>query len=213
MKNLASRGIILQKKDSFEQDRVIIALTERYGKLRLIAKGAKKITSRRLGKLELLNLCLFQLYSVHTDKQLITQCEVEETFTNIKKDLRLIAAASYLVEITDKFILENQPAHEIFLLLKKNLELLNQKKPPLIIISSYSIKLLTILGYLPDFQKTLHESQKKLAQLQTLPMELLTSKEIPEKIQQELLLKSQKLLSLHIATETIRSSKFLTSYG
>ncbi|MBI2463933.1 DNA repair protein RecO [Candidatus Peregrinibacteria bacterium] len=209
MKHLASRGIILQKKDSFEQDRIIVALTERYGKLRLLAKGVKKITSRRLSKLELFNLCFFQIYNVRADKKLITQCEVEETFVNIKKDLRIITAASYIAEITDKFILENQPADKIFLLLKKSLETLNGGKNSLIIVTSYSIKLLTILGYLSDFRKTLNENQKKLAPLQTLPMEILASKKIPEKIQQELLRKSQKLLSEHIAIETIRSAKFL----
>ncbi len=46
-------GIILHRTDFGEADRLLTVFTPRLGRLRLLAKGARKLTSRKAGHIEL----------------------------------------------------------------------------------------------------------------------------------------------------------------
>lgn len=47
MKHVATEGFILKKRDYRESDEIITMFTREFGKVRIFAKGIKKITSRR----------------------------------------------------------------------------------------------------------------------------------------------------------------------
>lgn len=213
MKTFHTQGIILQKYDIFEQDRSYTLFTESHGKIRAIAKGARKITSRRASHLEFLNLCHFQLYEVNSNKILITQCQTLETYQKIKKDLQWLSAASYIAEITNKLIYEHQQNEDIFELLKNALRLLNEKQPYTMIVSAFTTKLLTLLGLLPNFLETKMEYRLILSALQKRSLQDLShgaaKPNFTEEKKQKLLQTTNRLLYYYVPQQSLRSAKFL----
>jgi DNA repair protein RecO (recombination protein O) len=56
MQQLQTRGIILSRTDFGEADRILTVLTPQQGKLRLMAKGVRKIKSKLAGGIELFSV-------------------------------------------------------------------------------------------------------------------------------------------------------------
>ena len=79
--------------------------TQEYGKVQAIAKGVRKLKSRKAGHLEPFTLVSIQLAKGRT-WELISQAEAQRTFQNIREDLNLTARAAYLVELIDRFSYE-----------------------------------------------------------------------------------------------------------
>lgn len=109
-------GIILKRTDFGEADRLITLFTRQKGKLRLLAKGIRKISSRRAGSLDLFN-CTSVM--VHQGKgiDLIGETQVSERFKLWRRDFKKIGAAYYFCELVDKLAAENQTNETIFFLL------------------------------------------------------------------------------------------------
>jgi len=59
IKNYSSKGIVLAKRNFSETDRIIVLYTKNLGKISLIAKGVRKLKSRKRGSLEVFNLISF----------------------------------------------------------------------------------------------------------------------------------------------------------
>ena len=62
MVSLTTEGLIIKRKDFGEADRILTVLTDRFGKISVVAKGVRRITSRRAGNIELLNLVKLHLF-------------------------------------------------------------------------------------------------------------------------------------------------------
>ncbi|MBI2593599.1 DNA repair protein RecO, partial [Candidatus Daviesbacteria bacterium] len=62
MPSVAVEGIILKRTNFGEADRMLTVLTKNLGKITVIARGVRKITSRRAGNVELLNVVKLGLF-------------------------------------------------------------------------------------------------------------------------------------------------------
>lgn len=96
-----TEGIILSKVNYGEADRIVTLLTRDYGKVRVMAKGVRKIKSRKRGHLEVFNQVRFSAVIIH-DMDLMTEVELIEGHSQMKKDLKKVSVAYYLVEIITK---------------------------------------------------------------------------------------------------------------
>ena len=56
MPSVTVEGLILKRANFGEADRMLTILTKNLGKISVVARGVRKITSRRAGNVELLNL-------------------------------------------------------------------------------------------------------------------------------------------------------------
>ncbi|OGB80350.1 DNA repair protein RecO, partial [candidate division CPR3 bacterium GWE2_35_7] len=81
-----TEGIILKKQKIQEADYIITIFSKHYGKIRAVAKGARRIISRKSGSLELLNWCSFFL-AEGRNLDLISEVELKKTFQSLKEDL------------------------------------------------------------------------------------------------------------------------------
>ena len=59
-------GIIIKRKNFSESDRILTVMTRNLGKIKVIAKGVRKITSRRAPTIDLLCLSQLQIYEGKT---------------------------------------------------------------------------------------------------------------------------------------------------
>ena len=76
-------AIVLKRTDVGEADRIITLYTPHHGKLRAIAKGVRKTTSRLAGHLELFTSAHVQL-ARGRELEVITQSMTEEAYRGLR---------------------------------------------------------------------------------------------------------------------------------
>ncbi len=95
-----SEGIVLRFYDYGDTSRIVVLMTRRFGKLKVMAKGAKGKRSPFAGRLELFQVLNFQFYH-YPDRDLHTlkETEVIQMFPSFHEKLIAFAAANYLSEL------------------------------------------------------------------------------------------------------------------
>lgn len=143
---------------------MLTVVTPFRGKIKLIARGVRKITSRRAGNVELLNRVKLHIFA-GSGMPVLTEAESIETYPKIKGDLTLSAYGSYVAEIIDRLAAENQPNPALFKLLLEVLGLL-ETAPRQIFVRAFEVKVLATSGFWsPDEIQTDEPTKKLLDQL------------------------------------------------
>lgn len=145
-----TEGIILKRRDFGEADRLLTVFTLSRGKVSILAKGVRRITSRRSGNVELLNRV--QLY-LHPGKNflILTEASSVDTFEKIKEDLTLSTYAFHIIELVDKLAAENQENRILYDYLVGVLKKM-ESNPRQIFIRAFEVKILNILGFWSETQ-------------------------------------------------------------
>ncbi len=150
MPTYKTEGVILRRSNFGEADRILTIYTKHYGKIRAIAKGVRKITSRKGGNVELFNHCVLFL-AKGKNLDIVTEAQVVNSFSRLGDDLEKTAAAFYLVELVDQLTPDGQVNRQVFDLLVGALNelLVTSYKLP-VTIRKFEIKLLKLLGFWSD---------------------------------------------------------------
>lgn len=153
LKSFKVEGIILKRRDFGEADRLLSVFSLQKGKITILAKGVRRITSRRAGNVELLNRSVMFL---HQGKNflILTEAASLDVYENVKKDLILMTYAYHVIELIEKLMPENMPDPWVYENLKYVLSSLNAG-PRQIFIRAFEIKLLTHLGFANFTEKLL----------------------------------------------------------
>ena len=144
-------GIVLKSKNHGEGDKIIHIFSKKRGVVKFVAKGVRKITSRRLGSLDLLNQIVFSFHESSTFPYL-TEVKLLNSFSSLKEKLNRVSYGYTVLELLDKFLLyeeENENVYEftvsILSILNKNLS--EEKRNQALIY--FKLKLLSMLGFDP----------------------------------------------------------------
>lgn len=143
MKSYKTEGIILKRTNLGEADRILTIFTKKHGKLKILAKGVRRITSRRGPNIELFNQVIVFIHRGRTF-DILTEVELKNSFSKIRKNLDLVGLAFHVCELVDNLCPENQPHPTIYDLLKEVLSELDQG-----LVHKFERNLLIELGYLP----------------------------------------------------------------
>lgn len=142
--------IILREYNWAEADRILTVFSREQGKLRLLAKGVRKIRSRKAGHLLPFTQSQLQV-AAGREMPIITQAETIQPFTSLREDLTLIGYASYVIELLDRFTYEEGEHLALYRLLLNTLQRLSQPDlDPLITLRYYEIRLLDAVGFRPQ---------------------------------------------------------------
>ncbi len=120
----ATDAIVLSRFDYGEADRILTILTPGSGKIKAIAKGIRRQTSRIGGSLEPFAELRLALARGRTF-DVVTQVEVMHPWLNLRDDLVSFGTASYMAELADRTQEERHVAESVYLLLKRGYELLD----------------------------------------------------------------------------------------
>jgi DNA repair protein RecO (recombination protein O) len=120
-----TEALILKRMDYGEADRILTLFTPRLGKLRAIAKGSRRTTSRLAGHIELFTRSHLQL-AAGRDLEIVTQGEGKERFPHLRGELWHATTAYYLAELTDKFTEEEGDHASLYTLLVETLRRLDE---------------------------------------------------------------------------------------
>ncbi len=143
------QAVVLARRDWGEADRLLTLFTADKGKLRVLAPGARKPTSRKSGHVELFSLGNFMLAQGRTfDK--VTQAETVAYRADLREDLERVSAAYILVELVDRFLEEHDENAMVFDLLNAALDALNSGATIPLLLRFFEMKLLGYVGYQPQ---------------------------------------------------------------
>jgi DNA repair protein RecO (recombination protein O) len=145
------QGIVLRSHKLGEADKIVTILTQGSGKVRGVAKGIRKTTSRFGARLEPFTHVNVMLYRGRGSLDTITQAEILAPHRAIRDDLALFAAAETMVEATDKVAEEHERNVRLVLLLLGGLRALDRRPTdPAAVAESFVLKLLSISGFHPS---------------------------------------------------------------
>lgn len=122
-------GFILKKQDIREADRIFTIYTKDFGRLECLARGERKIKSKLRWGLELFYLSEIEFVQGKVLKTL-TDVLLVKSFENIKKDLRILSVAYRVSEVLTHLVRESEADREIWDLIEKTFERLNNWKFP-----------------------------------------------------------------------------------
>lgn len=158
MANYKTRGIIIKRSNFGEADRLLTIFTERFGKVKAIAKGARKQQSKLAGNLEPFCLTNF-VFAEGRNLDIVTEAEIINCFFKIRNNLKSINSSFYLAEVIDKLSEERETHLDVFNLLLRTLEKINYL-PDKIILPYFEINFLANIGYQPELYKCLDCGKK-----------------------------------------------------
>ena len=162
-------AIVLHSMDYGESDRIITFFTSDFGKLKGIAKGArrsKKIFPNALEPFSCSHIIFSQKEKERDTLVLIENCDVLDHHPNIREDLDKTLIASYLIELTDKFTKEGKKDDELFQLLQSFFAIIDSGNYSEEIVRFFEIRLLKLSGYEPTLDRCIH-CQKPLSHTDT----------------------------------------------
>jgi len=147
-----TEGIVLRRSDLGEADRLLVLFTPGYGKLRVLAKGVRKVPSRKAGHVEPFMRSQF-LLARGRNLDIVTQVEAIETHQALRGDLLRAGYAYYLVELVDAFTEEGEENEALYHLLADSLSCLAAGDEPAILARFFELRLLTCVGYRPELRR------------------------------------------------------------
>ncbi len=144
-----TEAIVLSRFDLGETDRIFTLLTRDRGKIRAVAKGARRPTSKLAPSLEYFTRCRMML-SRGRDLDVITSVEVIERPDALGERIDAFSHACHLAEVTNRLVPESQDVPEIYGLLSAALAELEQPGEPWLLARWYEMALLALTGYRLD---------------------------------------------------------------
>lgn len=148
-----THAVILRRRDYSDADRILTVFTPNYGKLELIAKGARKTTSRKAGHLELFGHSSLLVAKART-WDIITEAVSVESFPALRNDLDKIGRANYLAELVDSFTEtgdENQPIWDLMILALQELDAMETDSPAAPLLQQwFQLHILALAGFQPQ---------------------------------------------------------------
>lgn len=140
---------MLRHMDVGEADRLLILYTRERGKLRAVAKGARKVRSRKAGHLEPFTRVAL-LLARGRDWWIVTQAETVDAYLPLREELLRTGFAAYVIELVDRFIYEEGQNDALYRLLVDTLERIAADTDPFLALRYYEVRLLDLLGFRPE---------------------------------------------------------------
>lgn len=151
MKDYQTQAILLAARDWSGADRVVTLFSREYGKITALAYGARNAKNRMAGVLQPfshVDVAIQSGKSIDT----IKQCELKQSFREIREDLTAMAYASFLAEIVAELWPEREPDPRVFALLIGAFTLITSRNPR-IVAQAAAWQLLALAGFTPQLDR------------------------------------------------------------
>ncbi len=148
-RNIRVDSVVLRHNDWGEADRLLVLYTRDQGKLRAVAKGVRRLRSRKAGHLEPFTHVTLML-AAGRDLWIVTQAQTVDAYLPIREDLMRTGYAAYVVELLDRFTYEEGENRLLFGLLTNTLERIASEEDVYSAVRYYELHLLDLLGFRPE---------------------------------------------------------------
>ncbi|MDP2775533.1 MAG: DNA repair protein RecO [Nocardioides sp.] len=151
-------AIVLRTHKLGEADRIITLLTRHHGRVRAVAKGVRRTTSKFGSRLEPFTHVDLQL-AEGRNLDIVTQAETKSAFAaGLGADYERYTAGTAMLETAERLVSEEkQPSLQQFLLLVGGLRAMAAgERNPGQVLDSYLLRSLSVAGYAPSFDACAH---------------------------------------------------------
>jgi DNA repair protein RecO (recombination protein O) len=140
-------GVVLRTIKLGEADRIITVLMQGHGKVRAVAKGVRKTTSKFGARLEPTSRVALQCYQGR-ELDVVTQAETIEAHRALRENYALLTHAVPMLEAVDQVAQEREPHPALYRMLTGALRTLVDRRSALV-TPAFFWKLLSLEGFHP----------------------------------------------------------------
>ncbi|PTY83354.1 DNA repair protein RecO, partial [Heyndrickxia sporothermodurans] len=141
-------GIVIRSTDYGETNKIVTVYTREFGKIGVMARGAKKPNSRLSAISQIFTYGYF-LIQTSTGLGTMQQGEMISSMRTIREDIFKTGYAAYIVDLLDKGVDDKNPNPFLFELLMQTLNYINDDYDNEIITNIFEMKMLNVLGLYP----------------------------------------------------------------
>lgn len=149
MKQLVTQGIVLSRTDYGEADRIVTLLTPEAGKLRLMARGVRKVKSKLAGGIELFSISDITYMPGKGDMGTLISARLNKHYGNIISDIDRVQLGYDLIKQLNKAT-EDHPEPDYFELLQQAFMGLNDGVDLELLQAWFQAQLLRLAGHTPN---------------------------------------------------------------
>ena len=151
---VTTKAIVLKSMRWGEADRILTFFSLRLGKVRGIARGARRMKSRFGGMLEPFSSINLTFFNKRNDSLAsISHVDSLEFFSPLRESLPLICAASRMVALVDGVTADRDPNPTIYHTLLEGLRTLVRTGDPELITLLFQIHILSQSGFQPQMDR------------------------------------------------------------
>lgn len=147
-----SEAIVIKRMDLGEADKILTIFTPHFGKLRVVAKGVRKVSSRLAGHVELFTRSQMLLAKAR-NLDIVTQSETLDAYRPLHEDLDRVAHAYYAAELLDSLTADELESYPVYKLMVEGFGLLSGDPDPSRVLRWLELQMLGYLGYAPELAK------------------------------------------------------------
>jgi len=160
-----TQAVVLKSMKLSENDKLVTFLTETHGKVKCVAKAARRLKSRFGASLEpMSHVSLIYFGKEHQELYRLNQCDIIQSFQEIKENPDSYYTAVYFLELAGHFIAEAHPEPEIFRLLVQSLRAAGKADSLGTLCRLFELRVMAHAGYAPRLRKCIacHQEPQSL---------------------------------------------------
>ena len=149
-------GLTLRKSPAGEADLVSSLYSREHGKLDVLARGARRLTSKLMGHFEPLTLVRLSIARGRT-LDIVAEAEVVNAFPDVKSDYASVARGLHVAELIDGFSASSASNPQVLDLALQTLEAIGKQDAtatddhsPDLPLRYFDLQLLQLSGFLPE---------------------------------------------------------------
>ncbi len=144
-------AITLKSRKWGDADRILTFYTKHVGKIRAVARGARRLKSRMGAALEPLTICDLNLFEKSGDSLYrVSQVDLIEPFVPFRENLTLMAAAARMTNVVAAVTPDGDPDPRLYETLEQGLYSLQASDDPGLTALLFQIRLLGLIGFRPQ---------------------------------------------------------------
>ena len=148
-------GIILRARALTDTSLIVHWLTPNFGRMATVARGARRLKSPFLGRLDLFYLADFSFNrSRRSDLHILREVGLLEMHGPLRQNLASLRQATYAAAFIEQATETETPLPAVFGLMRGFLDCLCRQPPAPQAVFAFELKLLRELGLNPDLEKT-----------------------------------------------------------
>ena len=147
-------AVVLKSRRWGEADRIVTFFTLKHGKVRGVARGARRMKSRFGSTLEPFVHCDLILFEKHGDSLYrVSQADLRHAFPALRESLETIGGAARLANLTGAVTAERDAVPRVFRALLEGFRAIGQSEDPALTAALYELEILRFTGYLPHLDR------------------------------------------------------------
>ena len=144
-------ALVLRTVEFMESSLVVTLFTREFGKVRGLAKGARRLKGPFESALDLLAVCRIVFLRKSSDAlDLVTEAKLERRFRPAGRNLSSLYAGYYVAELLNELTDDYDPHPELFDLADESLSALSAGEPVATRVLRFEMLALRLLGHLPS---------------------------------------------------------------